>query len=98
MFAASFPLVADAFGVTPPARVALQRKNPLFGYLEDLNDVDAGPVFENADTIAEFDGYLDKVEKAFGRAQKRLDKIQSQLKTKERSSQEAVNAVEERMK
>ena len=93
LFAASLPQVAEAFFVPTPSMVSLRNRNTLlFGYLDEINEL--GPVVEKQDAAVQFDEYMAKVEAAFSRVQKKMGK----MKTNERRSQEAVQAVEERMK
>jgi ElaB/YqjD/DUF883 family membrane-anchored ribosome-binding protein len=75
----------------PPSTVSIKRSTVLFGYLDDINDL--GPM-QTQDAAAQFDDYMAKVEAAFSRVQKKMGK----MKTNEKRSQEAVQAVEERMK
>ena len=91
VLAVSLPRVTEAFFVPPPFTVSLRRNTAFFGYLDDINDL--GPI-EEADAAAEFEEYMAKVEAAFSRVQKKMGK----MKTNEKRSQEAVQAVEEKMK
>lgn len=91
LFAAYLPWIAEAFFVPQLSTIYFKRNTPLFGYLDDINDLD--PI-EKPDAAVQFDEYMAKVDAAFSRVQKKIGK----MKTKERRSQEAVQAVEERMK
>jgi hypothetical protein len=91
LLAAYLPRVAEGFFVVPPSTVSIKRNTVLFGYLDDINDLDP---MQTQDAAAQFDDYMAKVEAAFSRVQKKMGK----MKTNEKRSQEAVQAVEERMK
>eukprot|EP00545_Synedropsis_sp_CCMP1620_P006655 CAMPEP_0119029898 /NCGR_PEP_ID=MMETSP1176-20130426/40753_1 /TAXON_ID=265551 /ORGANISM="Synedropsis recta cf, Strain CCMP1620" /LENGTH=2040 /DNA_ID=CAMNT_0006986259 /DNA_START=40 /DNA_END=6162 /DNA_ORIENTATION=+ len=97
LFLATLPAAGVAFMATPRfagMRHTTSTSTQVYGYLDDIKDVKV----EKQDTVAIFDDYVKKVEAAFGRAQTRMDTMQTQMKTKEKQSQAAVEAVEERMK